>query len=102
MEEALNVAGKRDSSLLALDDALSALARLDPRECQIIELRYFAGLTLQETAEALGISAATVRREQMIAVAWLSREMRRSRSEAGEESRTTVISSRFWPQTAVA
>jgi RNA polymerase sigma factor (TIGR02999 family) len=98
LEEALNVAGTRHSSLLALDEALSALGRLDPRECQIIELRYFAGLTLQETAEALGISAATVRREQMIAVAWLSRELRRARSEPAEGS----PGQRCWRESAVA
>jgi RNA polymerase sigma-70 factor, ECF subfamily len=108
LEEALNIPGKRDSSLLALDDALSALARLDPRECQIIELRYFAGLTLQETADALGISVATVRREQSIAVAWLSRELRRERSEPGERARTALLTGsnasneRSWTRTAVA
>jgi RNA polymerase sigma-70 factor, ECF subfamily len=57
--------------LLALDDALQELARLDPRKEQLVELRYFGGLTLEETAEALGVSAATVSREWTAARAWL-------------------------------
>lgn len=61
--------------LLALDDALHNLARLDPRQSQIVELRYFGGLTLEETAEALRISLATVKREWTTAKLWLCREL---------------------------
>jgi RNA polymerase sigma-70 factor, ECF subfamily len=57
--------------VLALDDALAALASFDPQQCRVVELRFFAGLTLDETAEALDISAATVEREWAIAKAWL-------------------------------
>lgn len=64
-----------DRALLALDDALADLKRMDPRQCRIVELRYFAGLTLEETAESLGISVATVKREWTMARAWLRREV---------------------------
>lgn len=64
-----------DLALLALDDALAALKRMDPRQCRIVELRYFAGLTLEETGESLGISVSTVKREWTMARAWLRREM---------------------------
>jgi RNA polymerase sigma factor (sigma-70 family) len=65
-----------DIDLLALDDALTALARIDPRGAQIIELRFFSGLSLEETAEVVGVSAGTVKRDWSAARAWLYREMR--------------------------
>jgi len=61
--------------LLSLDAALSDLAVLDPRQARIIELRYFAGLTVEETAETAGISPATVKREWALARAWLHRRL---------------------------
>jgi len=61
--------------LLALDDALTALARVDERQAQVIELRYFGGLTIDELADTLGISAGTVSRDQRAAEAWLSYAM---------------------------
>jgi RNA polymerase sigma factor (TIGR02999 family) len=64
-----------DLALVALDDALATLKRMDPRQCRIVELRYFAGLTLEETAESLGISVATVKRDWTMARAWLRREV---------------------------
>ena len=64
-----------DRALLALDDALAALKRMDSRQCRIVELRYFAGMTLEETAESLGVSVATVKREWTMARAWLRREV---------------------------
>jgi RNA polymerase sigma factor (TIGR02999 family) len=67
---------ERAEDVLALDEALSRLARLDPRQERIVELRYFSGLTVEDTAEALGISPATVKREWSMARAWLSREIR--------------------------
>ena len=65
------VADERVDEVLALDEALQGLAQLDPRQHQIVELRYFAGFTIPETGEALGISPATVKREWKAARAWL-------------------------------
>ena len=64
-----------NEDLLALDEALTRLAQLDPRQTQLVELRYFAGMTVSEAAEALGISPATVKREWTVARAWLRREL---------------------------
>jgi RNA polymerase sigma factor (TIGR02999 family) len=61
--------------LLALDDALARLATLDPSKARLVELRYFAGLSIPEAAAALGVSAATVGREWVMARAWLRREL---------------------------
>jgi RNA polymerase sigma factor (TIGR02999 family) len=61
--------------VLALDAALSELARMDPRKAQVVELRYFGGLSVEETAEALGISGVTVMRDWSSAKAWLYREI---------------------------
>jgi RNA polymerase sigma-70 factor, ECF subfamily len=65
--------------LLALDEALQRLARIDPRQEQLVELRYFGGLTIEEAAQALGVSAATVSREWATARAWLFAELREQR-----------------------
>jgi RNA polymerase sigma factor (TIGR02999 family) len=75
LEASFDPAPMSDRALLALDDALAALKRMDSRQCRIIELRYFAGLTLEETAELLGVSVATVKREWTVARAWLRREV---------------------------
>ncbi len=69
------LADERASELVALDDALGDLARMDPRKAQVIELRYFGGLTGEETAEVLGLSTATVQREWHVARLWLRREL---------------------------
>jgi RNA polymerase sigma factor (TIGR02999 family) len=69
------VAAQDDVDVLALDDALSRLATLDPRKARLVELRYFAGLSIPEAAAALGISAATVGREWAVARMWLRREL---------------------------
>jgi RNA polymerase sigma factor (TIGR02999 family) len=61
--------------VLALHDALERLAALDPDQARVVELRYFGGMNIDETAEALGISAATVKREWAVARAWLKREL---------------------------
>jgi RNA polymerase sigma factor (sigma-70 family) len=61
--------------VLALDEALDALSRVDPRQCRVVELRYFAGLTTPETAGALDLSTATVEREWAFAKAWLLRRL---------------------------
>jgi RNA polymerase sigma factor (TIGR02999 family) len=63
--------------LLAVDEALDELGRLDPRKARVVELRFFAGLSLEETAEALNVSADTVGRDWRAAKAWLTRELRR-------------------------
>jgi RNA polymerase sigma-70 factor (ECF subfamily) len=62
--------------VLELHEALEKLAALDPKQARVVELRYFSGLTIEETAEALGISTATVKREWAFARAWLQRELR--------------------------
>ena len=66
---------ERASALCALDDALEAFARLDPRRAQVVELRYFGGLSVKETAEVLDVSPQTVMRDWNIAKAWLTREL---------------------------
>lgn len=67
--------GDRTGDMVALDDAMNALARLDPRKVQIIEMRFFGGLSVEETAEVLKVSPATVRRDWSIAKFWLYREL---------------------------
>jgi len=66
----------RAAEICALDDTLDALARQEPRRAKVIELRYFGGLTVEETAEALGVSAQTVLRDWKLARAWLAVELR--------------------------
>jgi RNA polymerase sigma factor (TIGR02999 family) len=61
--------------VLALDEALRRLADLDPEQSRLVELRYFAGLNIEETAEALGVSPATVKRQWRVVRAWLKREL---------------------------
>ncbi len=73
---AVIAAQQRDTELLALDDALQLLGEGDPRKCRIVELRYFGGLSVDETAEALQLSRRTVLREWKLARAWLYRELR--------------------------
>ncbi len=64
-----------DLDLLALDRALEGLARLDPQQARIVELRFFGGLTVEEAADVLGIAPATLKRHWTVAKAWLLREM---------------------------
>jgi len=75
LNDAAVVVGDRTADLVALDDAMVALARLDPRKGQIIEMRFFGGLSAEETAEVLNVSPATVRRDWSIAKLWLYREL---------------------------
>jgi RNA polymerase sigma-70 factor (ECF subfamily) len=65
------VSGETDRNLVALDDALNRLAELDPQKSKIVELRFFGGLSAEETAEALGVSVPTVKRQWRMAKAWL-------------------------------
>lgn len=71
LDAALTVSAQTNESLLELDKALTELERFDVQQCRVVELRYFAGLTIEETAEVLKISPATVKREWTIARAWL-------------------------------
>jgi RNA polymerase sigma factor (TIGR02999 family) len=74
-EEQLLVAEKSEVDLLALDEALTRLAAMDARQSQIVELRFFSGLSIEETAEVIGVSRTTVKDDLNIAKAWLRREM---------------------------
>ncbi|MCB0720070.1 MAG: sigma-70 family RNA polymerase sigma factor [Bacteroidetes bacterium] len=69
---------QRPEEILALDEALKTLSSIDTRQGEIVELRYFVGLTIDETADALGLSPSTVKREWTVARAWLHREMNNS------------------------
>ena len=69
------VSGERGADLVAIDDALTALAALDPRQSQVVELRFFGGLSDNEIAEVLKVSHGTVRRDWRLARAWLHREL---------------------------
>jgi len=71
LDEGHAVTGQRSVDLLALDQALEKLAAFDPRQSQLVELRFFGGLSIEETAEALSVSKATVKREWSLARAWL-------------------------------
>ena len=77
LDEALLVGDERGPELVALDDALQALAAVDPRKTQVVELRFFGGLSVEETAEALHVSPETVMRDWKLAKAWLLRELGR-------------------------
>ena len=84
LEEALGVAQRQELDIVALDEALGKLAQLDPRQCRVVELRFFGGLTEEEIAEVLGVSAITVKRDWRIARAYLHRRL-----GAGVMSRAT-------------
>ena len=75
LENALTFHHERGRDLVALDNALAALEKFDPRKCKAIELRYFGGLSMDEVAQALNVSAVTVRRDLRMAETWLHREM---------------------------
>jgi len=70
-----SVVGGEDMDLVALDDAMNSLARLDPRKVQVVEMRFFGGLSVEETAEVLKISTVTVKRDWRAARTWLFREL---------------------------
>ncbi|HZQ17757.1 MAG TPA: sigma-70 family RNA polymerase sigma factor [Terriglobales bacterium] len=78
-------AKQQEVDVLALDDSLTRLAERDPQQGKIVELRFFGGLTVEETAAVLGISAATVKRDWSMARAWLSRQIKRG--ESGNKGR---------------
>jgi RNA polymerase sigma factor (TIGR02999 family) len=76
IDDAIVFAEMPSAEILALDDALTRLAAVDPRQSRVVELRFFGGLTMEETAEVMGISPATVGREWTVAKAWLYAELR--------------------------
>ena len=80
LEDAKMASQRRDVDVVALDDALNALATIDPRQSRVVELRFFAGLSLQEISEAMEIAPATVQRDWTTARAWLYREISRDTS----------------------
>ena len=75
LDESIDVSDQRAGQLVALDEALKTLANLDPQKSRLVELKYFGGMTLEETAEVLGVSRATVIREWRMAKAWLYGEL---------------------------
>lgn len=75
LDEALTVSSEKSADLVALDDALQSLAQIDERKARIVELRFFGGLSVDETAEVLQVSPRTVMREWSLAQAWLYREL---------------------------
>jgi len=83
-DEALAVSKERDSEIVAIDEALAALAAVDARKSQVVELRFFGGLSVEETAEVLKVSPETVKRDWRFAKSWLHRVLSRDKGdEAG-------------------
>jgi RNA polymerase sigma factor (TIGR02999 family) len=81
LDEALMISGKLDSEIVRLDSALEQLAKFDSRKAQVVEMRYFGGLTSNEIAAVLGVSPQSVNRDWSLAKAWLAREMGREESD---------------------
>ena len=75
LDDVAELSEEKASEVVSLDDALNTLAEVDPQQSRIVELRFFAGLTVEETAEVLGISPATVKRDWAMAKAWLYHEI---------------------------
>ena len=75
LDQTALVGGERSALLVALDDAMNELSRLDPRKVQVVEMRFFGGLSIEETAEVLSVSPITVRRDWSLAKVWLYREL---------------------------
>ena len=75
LDDVLAGAGARGIEMLALDEALETLSKIDGRKCRVVELRYFGGLSVEETAEVVGVSAETVKRDWRMAKAWLFAEL---------------------------
>ena len=75
LDETAVLCGNQEPDLAALDDAMNALARLDPRKVQVVEMRFFGGLSVEETAEVLQVSTITVKRDWRAARTWLYREL---------------------------
>jgi RNA polymerase sigma factor (TIGR02999 family) len=78
LDEGVSLTNARSSELLAINEALNRLSRLDARQARIVELRFFGGLSVEETAHVLGVSPKTVKRDWSVAKAWLHGELRNS------------------------
>jgi RNA polymerase sigma factor (TIGR02999 family) len=76
LDEALAVSPEPDTDVLAVDAALEALSQVDPRKARVVELKFFGGLSVEETAAVLGLSAESLQRDWHLAKAWLARELR--------------------------
>ena len=85
LDEALTISAKSDPEIVRLDEALEEMAKFDPRKAQVVEMRYFGGLTADEVASVLCVSAQSVNRDWSLAKAWLVREM--TRQERGSPLR---------------
>jgi len=85
LDEAIIFAPEQSGELINLDEALNRLATLDPRQAKIVELRFFGGLNVDETAEVLGISPKTVKRDWSVAKAWLHGELKQSHADTAGE-----------------
>lgn len=83
LDEVAELADARAADLIALDEALQALSTIDPRKAQLVELRYFGGLTIEETANVLGVSTPTVERDWHTARIWLHREISHGKQVTG-------------------
>ena len=81
LDEAAFVSNDKGADLVALDEALESLAKLDARQSKVVELRFFGGLSVEETAEVLKVSSGTVRRDWSLARAWLHRELSKRSNE---------------------
>jgi RNA polymerase sigma-70 factor, ECF subfamily len=86
LDEAATLSTERSRELIVLDDAMKSLEEIDPRKSEVVELLYFGGLTQEETADLLGISPTTVRRDWNLAKSWLRREISKSDVEQQESS----------------
>src|SRR5262245_65957975 len=82
LEDAAVVSNDRSADFIALDDALKSLEEIDPRKSRMVELRFFGGLSIEETAEALNVSPRTVMREWSLARDWLYRELSNGKKSA--------------------
>jgi RNA polymerase sigma factor (TIGR02999 family) len=86
LDQVADVLCSRDRELVAIDEALDALAKVYPRKAQVIELRFFGGLTVEDTAEVLKISPQSVMRDWKLAKAWLTRELKRGTSKTDSDN----------------
>jgi len=91
LNESIDAVPERDNQLVDLDEALNALAELDPRKAKVVEMRFFGGLSVEETAEVLKISPQSVMRDWKLARAWLKGEM----SKSGDQRLTEANNERF-------
>jgi RNA polymerase sigma factor (sigma-70 family) len=83
LDQIPDISSRRDPELIAIDDALQTLAELDPRKARVVELRFFGGLSVEETAEVLKLHEQTVLRDWRLARVWLLREMSGQREGCG-------------------